>query len=131
LKHKEVVQTHVTRANRHRFFVLTQGVIILKRSEGRPFTMSTNVLDVILQDDWQRKFRGVCERIAFFSVNYMISLVLMVLLYPLSQEVLAPLLSSVVPISHTSLPKAMMVMTVMYWLPILFDTIKRWRRNTL
>jgi len=93
--------------------------------------MSNSILDTLLQDEWQKKFRTVCERLAFFSVNFVVSMVLLVVLYPISQEILAPLLSSFVPISHTTLPKAMMIMTLMYWAPILFDIVKRWRRNTL
>ena len=90
-----------------------------------------SILDTLLQDEWQQKFRIVCERLAFFSVNYVISMIILVALYPLSQEILAPLLSSIVPISHTTLPKALLIMTFMYWAPILFDIVKRWRNNSL
>jgi hypothetical protein len=93
--------------------------------------MTTSILDTVLQDEWQYKFRLVCERLAFFSVNYVVSMILLALLYPLSQEILAPLFSSFLPISHTSLPKVLMVMTLMYWAPIGFDTVRRWRRNAL
>jgi hypothetical protein len=49
--------------------------------------------------------------------------------FPLSQEFIAPLFSTFLPISHTSLPKAMTILTVMYWLPIFIDVAKRWKRN--
>lgn len=93
--------------------------------------MTSSILDTILEDAWQTKFRLVIERLSFFSVNFVVSLIILVLAYPLSQEILSPLLSSVIPISHTSLPKAMLIMTVMYWAPIVFDTVKRWHRNEL
>ena len=79
---------------------------------------------------WEVKWKLTCSRVAYFSVNYVISAVLLSILFPLSQQFLAPLLSSVIPISHTSLPKAFLVMTLMYWLPITIDIIRRWRSNT-
>lgn len=93
--------------------------------------MFTTLLETMMQDEWQNKFRAACEQIAYCSVNYVFSLVVLILVYPASQAIIAPLLSSFMPISHTSLPKAVMIMSLMYWAPVMFHIIKRWRNNTL
>ena len=84
---------------------------------------------IIKTPEWELKLRKASHRIAFFSVNYFISLAILMVTFPLSQEFIAPLFSTFLPISHTSLPKAMTILTVMYWLPIFIDVAKRWKRN--
>jgi hypothetical protein len=81
------------------------------------------------QQPWEYKWRCTCSRVAYYSVNYVFSAIVLALLFPLSKAFLAPLLSSFIPISHTSLPKALLVMTIMYWLPIHIDIIRRWIQN--
>jgi hypothetical protein len=78
---------------------------------------------------WEYKWRCTCSRVAYYSVNYVFSAIILALLFPLSKAFLAPLLSSFIPISHTSLPKALLIMTLMYWLPINIDIIRRWMQN--
>jgi hypothetical protein len=85
---------------------------------------------IIHMPDWHMKLQKASQRLAFFIVNYLISLSILVLTFSLSQNYIAPLLSTLLPISHTTLPKAIMILTVMYWLPIWIDVVKRWRRNT-
>jgi hypothetical protein len=78
---------------------------------------------------WEYKWRKTSALIGFHSVNYIFSALMLAILFPISKAYLAPLLSSFIPISHSSLPKAFMVMTFMYWLPILLDIVRRWKRN--
>jgi hypothetical protein len=84
---------------------------------------------IVKAPEWELKLRKASHRLAFFSVNYFISLAILMVTFPLSQEFIAPLFSTFLPISHTSLPKAMTILTVMYWLPIFIDVAKRWKRN--
>jgi hypothetical protein len=89
----------------------------------------SSITNTAPQQPWEYKWRCTCSRIAYHSVNYVFSAIILALLFPLSKAFLAPLLSSFIPISHTSLPKALMVMTIMYWLPIHIDIIRRWIQN--
>ncbi len=87
--------------------------------------------NLVMTPAWELKLRNASQRIACFSVNYLISLVLLILTFPLSQEYIAPIFSTFMPISHTTLPKAILVFTVMYWLPSLWGVVMRWKRNAL
>ena len=67
--------------------------------------------------------QAVSQQIAYRSVFYLFSLVMCVLLYPIAKTFIAPLANLIVPLAETSLLKTIMVMTVMYWLPIIVKQI--------
>jgi hypothetical protein len=75
---------------------------------------------------FQTKLNRLAELIGFYSINYCFSVVVMVVLYPISEKTVAPLLSTFLPISQATLPKALLILTIMYWLPILWHAINHW-----
>jgi hypothetical protein len=75
------------------------------------------------------KVGQLAQLIGCYSVNYAFALAVLVLMYPISQQTIAPLLAAVVPLGHSSLPKAIGVLTLMYWLPILVEATRRWIKN--
>lgn len=74
----------------------------------------------MLSDYQQQQIQKISHLLAFSSVNFVITLASTVLLYPVSKEVIAPLMAFIMPLSHASLAKTVIVVTIMYWLPILY-----------
>jgi hypothetical protein len=75
------------------------------------------------------KLNKLAQLIGFYSVNYFFSVGLLVLMYPFSEKTIAPLLSTLLPISHPTLLKAFLILTLMYWLPVVWDATRRWYKN--
>ena len=75
------------------------------------------------------KLQRLAQQLGFYSVNYFFSVGVLVLMYPVSEKTIAPLLNTILPISHASLSKALLILTVMYWLPIAWDATRRWHEN--
>ncbi|MFM7390099.1 MAG: hypothetical protein ACKO34_05710 [Vampirovibrionales bacterium] len=62
-----------------------------------------------------------CFRFLTYHVTQFIpTLIILVLIYPWSHAVLAPLWSMVFPLSHASLGKVLTIYTLFYWLPVVF-----------
>jgi hypothetical protein len=75
------------------------------------------------------KLNKLAQLLGFYSVNYFFSVGVLVLMYPVSEKTIAPLLSAFLPISQCTLIKAVIILTIMYWLPILWDAVRRWYKN--
>jgi uncharacterized membrane protein len=75
------------------------------------------------------KVQRLAELIGYYSVNYWFSVGVLAIAYPISEKTIAPLLSTIIPISQCTLPKALLILTVMYWLPIAWDATRRWIKN--
>lgn len=75
------------------------------------------------------KLNKVAQLFGFYSVNYFFSVGVLVLMYPVSEKTIAPLLSAFLPISQCTLLKAVIILTIMYWLPIVWDAARRWHQN--
>lgn len=80
-------------------------------------------------DALQLKLQHLAQHLSYYSVNYFFSSVVLTLTYPLSEKTIAPILNAVIPISHCTLPKALLIFTIMYWLPIVWDAARRWHHN--
>ena len=75
------------------------------------------------------KLNRLAQLLGYYSVNYCFSVGVLVLAYPISEKTIAPLLSALLPISHCTLLKAVLILTVMYWLPIVWDATRRCVQN--
>ena len=75
------------------------------------------------------KLNKLAQLLGFYSVNYSFSVGVLVLMYPVSEKTIAPLLSAFLPISQCTLIKAVIILTIMYWLPIVWDAVRRWYKN--
>jgi uncharacterized membrane protein len=74
----------------------------------------------MLSEYQQQQIQKMSHLLAFSSVNFGITLATTLLLYPISKEVIAPIMAFIVPLSHASLGKTLVVVSVMYWLPVLY-----------
>ena len=61
--------------------------------------------------------------------RYVASTLVLVLLYPLGQAWVGPLLSGLVPSTHASLEKCVLISTLMFWLPVNWVAIKGWLKQ--
>jgi hypothetical protein len=90
----------------------------------KPISTTTTPPDTV-----QLKLQYLAQHVSYYSINYFFSAVILILTYPFSEKTIAPILNAIVPISHCTLPKALLIFTVMYWLPIIWDAARRWHRN--
>jgi uncharacterized membrane protein len=78
---------------------------------------------------FELKLNKLAQLIGFYSVNYFFSVGVLAVMYPISEKTIAPLLSTFLPISQCTLLKAILILTIMYWLPIVWDATRRWHQN--
>lgn len=75
------------------------------------------------------RFNKMGQLLGYFGVHYFISLVIVTLLFPLSKTFIAPIMAFIMPLSHSSLPKTLLIMTVMFWLGASWQFVKAWRET--
>jgi hypothetical protein len=99
-------------------------------------SIQPNTISVILPEELERPMPSLERNVQGFvayctkhTLTYLFSVGVMALLYPFSQKTMAPLLSSIFPTSHTSLEKSLLIITVMYWLPIVIEGVRRWVKD--
>lgn len=66
------------------------------------------------------RFQWLGQFVGFHGVQYVIGLLLVSLLYPVIKELVVPIAALVVPISHGTLTKSLMLYSIGYWLPLLW-----------
>jgi uncharacterized membrane protein len=94
-----------------------------------PTTPAEQSASTTTTSGFELKLNKLAQLIGFYSVNYFFSAGVLAIMYPISEKTIAPLLSAFVPISQCTLPKALLILTLMYWLPIVWDATRRWHQN--
>jgi uncharacterized membrane protein len=72
----------------------------------------------------QQQIHKMSHLIAYSGVHFCLTFIMTVVLFPISKEVIAPILSFIVPLSHPSLTKTLLVVSAMYWLPVFYRCLR-------